>query len=110
MNHDHLNRLDNLINQARETNRRLDVGLDGLDIIEIKIKLKMRIQTVQKKIGDHINLQKNNNILKIMEIYDILQPLVKEKNIIKNIIDMKTDMELCDLRNEEGELKKQLSS
>ena len=56
-----------------------------------------------KKIND---LQ--SNILNIMEIYDILYPILKEKYIIEKIINMKYDMELYKVRQELSDLTQTL--
>ncbi len=46
---------------------------------------------------DNFNLKNNKkHIMDIIEIYDILQPLVKEKYIIDKILNMKYDMEFYD--------------
>lgn len=66
--------------------------------------LQERLSKINKQIEEKNNLQ--NNILNIMELYDILSPVLKEKFIISKILDMKLNMELCSLRRKKEDLQK----
>ncbi len=69
------------------------------------IEVRNKLRDLNKKIYNKNNLQ--NNILNIMELYDIFSPILKEKYIIKNIIELKCDMELYKLRDKRNHLEKQ---
>ena len=65
-------------------------------------QLNYKLNTLTDKINEKHKLQ--NNILNIMELYDIFQPIIKEKYIIEKIINNKYEMEICELRQEQGNI------
>ncbi len=68
----------------------------------LRLQILRRINIIRNEIKKKLNI--HNNILNIMEIYDILQPILKEKYIIKKILQMKYDMDICKLRVEKEKL------
>ena len=65
---------------------------------DVIIARENNIKNVERLINEENDLQKN--ILNVIEIYDILSPIVKEKYIVANILNMKYDMEMANLRKE----------
>ena len=65
-------------------------------------QLNYKLNTLTDKINEKHKLQ--NNILNIMELYDIFQPIIKKKYIIEKIINNKYEMEICELRQEQGNI------
>lgn len=75
----------------------MDLSATRIAVIANKCK-EAKYEYNQKKLNEKLNVQNNNNILNIMEIYDIFQPILKEKYIIKIILNMKFDIEVADFR------------
>lgn len=65
---------------------------------KVLIARENNIRNVERLIHEENDLQKN--ILNVMELYDIFQPIIKEKHIVANIINMKYDMEMVNVRKE----------
>jgi len=65
---------------------------------DVIIARENNIKNVERLINEENDLQKN--VLNVIEIHDILRPLVKEKYIVAKILNMKYDMEMANLRKE----------
>jgi len=81
---------------------------DSISEMNLMLDVAEKKSIIKNKINKITNIQKSNNILTIMELYDILSPLVREKHIIQKIIDMKIDMEICHFKKKLDKLSKKL--
>jgi len=81
---------------------------DSINEMNLMLDIAEKKSIIKNKINKITNIQKSNNILTIMELYDILSPLVREKHIIQKIIDMKIDMEICHFKKKLDKLSKKL--
>jgi len=81
---------------------------DSINEMNLMLDIAEKKSIIKNKINKITNIQKSNNILTIMELYDIFSPLVREKHIIQKIIDMKIDMEICHFKKKLDKLSKKL--
>ena len=77
---------------------------ESMDELNKSLKNIEDLLKIDERIISKVHIQRNDNIINIIDLYNILQPILKEKHIVKEIIDMKYDMELCKLRNDRKKL------
>ena len=65
--------------------------------------INRKIASLNKEIDNKLNVM--YNIAEVIDLYNILQPHIKEKYVITKIIEMKYDLEVVTLRNEIASLR-----